>query len=46
MLKDPLERLKLVITATLSSFFFTNTFLKPVKNILFKNKKIYFISEY
>ena len=30
MTPDFLERFKLVITATLSSFFWTNTFLKPV----------------
>ncbi len=28
---DPLERFKLVVTAIVSSFFWTNTFLKPVK---------------
>jgi hypothetical protein len=27
---DPLERFKLVIVATISSFYWTNTFLKPV----------------
>lgn len=32
---DPLERLKLVITACLSSFLFTNTFLKPVIKYFF-----------
>ena len=31
---DFLERFKLVITATLSSFFWTNTFLKPLNPIL------------
>lgn len=29
--KDPLERMKIVITSCLASFFYTNTFLKPVK---------------
>jgi len=27
---NPLERFKLVLTTTISSFYFTNTFLKPV----------------
>lgn len=34
MTPDFLERFKLVITATLSSFFWTNTFLKPLNPIL------------
>lgn len=34
MTPDFLERFKLVITATLSSFFWTNTFLKPVHMII------------
>lgn len=42
MQKDPLERLKLVITATLSSFFFTNTFLKPLNPILGETLTGYF----
>jgi len=32
--KSPVERLKLVISTTLSSFFWTNTFLKPLNPIL------------
>lgn len=31
---DPLERLKLLITTCFSSFFWTNTFLKPLNPIL------------
>lgn len=34
MSNDPLERLKLLITTCLSSFFWTNTFLKPLNPIL------------
>lgn len=30
-INDPLERLKIVATSCLASFFYTNTFLKPVK---------------
>ena len=30
---DPLERMKLVITASICSFYYTNTFLKPVSNL-------------
>jgi len=33
-IKDPLERMKLVITTCLSSFYWTNTFLKPLNPIL------------
>lgn len=41
MTPDVLERFKLVITATLSSFFWTNTFLKPVNNLIFiKNNQL------
>jgi hypothetical protein len=32
--KDPLERLKLVTTSCIASFFYTNTFLKPLNPIL------------
>jgi len=31
---DPLERLKLVTVSCLSSFFYTNSFLKPLNPIL------------
>lgn len=34
MSKDPLERLKLVTSSCLASFFYTNTFLKPLNPIL------------
>lgn len=30
LIKDPLERFKLVIAASLSSFYLTNSFAKPV----------------
>lgn len=33
--KDPIERMKIVVSSVLASFFYTNTFLKPVK-FLFK----------
>jgi len=33
--KDPLERFKLVITNTISSFYYMCMFLKPVALILF-----------
>lgn len=31
---NPLERFKIVITTTISSFYYTNTFLKPLNPIL------------
>lgn len=34
MTPDPLERFKLVVTAILGSFLWTNTFLKPLNPIL------------
>lgn len=33
-INDPLERLKIVATSCLASFFYTNTFLKPLNPIL------------
>jgi len=32
--KDPVERFKFVVTTCISSFFWTNTFLKPLNPIL------------
>lgn len=32
---NPLERFKFVVTTTISSFYFTNTFLKPVIDSFF-----------
>ena len=40
--KDPLERMKLVITTCLSSFYWTNTFLKPLNPILGETLEGYF----
>lgn len=34
LMKDPIDRMKLVICSCLSSFFWTNTFLKPLNPIL------------
>ena len=31
---DPVERMKFLISATLGSFFWTNTFLKPLNPVL------------
>lgn len=32
--KDPIERMKIVVSSVLASFFYTNTFLKPLNPIL------------
>ena len=35
--KDPLEKLKFVMTNTVASFYYMNLFLKPVFNFLFSS---------
>lgn len=39
---DPLERMKLVITASICSFYYTNTFLKPLNPILGETLQAYY----